>query len=205
MTEDEARDWLRERFGVSREAIVGGYIDRLRSEAERQNLISAATIPSLWARHIVDSAQLIAHAPDDGGHWVDVGSGAGLPGLVIACLTDRPVTLIEPRKLRVAFLTETTEALGLRNVTIVQAKSATARLSAPASVISARAVAPLADLLADTIHFATPDTLWVLPKGRSAASEVASVRATWQGVFHVEPSLTDAEAGIVVARGVRRR
>jgi 16S rRNA (guanine527-N7)-methyltransferase len=70
-------------------------------------------------------------------------------------------------------------------------------------VITARAVAPLSKLLKISHHLSTGKTVWVLPKGRSAAEELAEARRSWQGTFHVEPSLTDAEARIVVAQGVR--
>ena len=72
--------------------------------AQRQNLVSASTLDQLWERHILDSAQLVRFEPRPGASWVDIGSGAGLPGIVIACLVDGPGTLVEPRRLRAEFL-----------------------------------------------------------------------------------------------------
>lgn len=208
MIEDEARDWIAARFGK-----VG--IDRLErfaalviAESEEQNLIARSTIPEIWARHIVDSAQLIDHAGGfrDGGLWLDIGSGAGFPGLVIAVLTERPVVLAEPRKRRVAFLTAVAEALGVADrVTVFTGKVDALRTSTSAAVISARAVAPLTNLLEGAINCASPETIWVLPKGQSARDEVAIAQRAWHGMFHVEHSVTNPESLIVVARGVVRR
>jgi 16S rRNA (guanine527-N7)-methyltransferase len=80
------------------------------------------------------------------------------------------------------------------------------RISAqPFDVISARAFAPLEKLLALGERFATPTTRWILPKGRNAKSELEAVQSSWQGVFRLEPSLTDTDAHIIVAEQVRRR
>jgi 16S rRNA (guanine527-N7)-methyltransferase len=72
-----------------------------------------------------------------------------------------------------------------------------------AAIISARAVSELSALLSAALHCADSSTVWLLPKGRNAQSEVEAARATWQGVFHVEPSVTQSDSGIVVAREVR--
>jgi 16S rRNA (guanine527-N7)-methyltransferase len=207
VTEEEARNWVASGFGREAKSRLAWFVDRLSDAAEQQNLISASSHGAIWARHIVDSAQLVplAVAASDG-PWVDVGAGAGLPGLVVACLVERPVILIEPRRLRVAFLEETAAALGLADrVTVLAAKSERVTLQSPAAIISARAVAALPQLLANTVNLAGKDTLWLLPKGRNATSEVAEAQRSWHGRFHVKPSVTDAASGIVVAQGVSRR
>ena len=98
---------------VSRETFekLEAYAGLLREESQRQNLVSASTLDSLWERHILDSAQLVRFEPHRGATWVDIGSGAGLPGIVIACLVEGPVTLIEPRRLRADFLHRACESL----------------------------------------------------------------------------------------------
>lgn len=202
MTEEEAKAWVRERYGVSRETRVAAFVDLLRGEAAKQNLIAPSTLDHIWARHIVDSAQLLAHAPGDG-VWLDIGSGAGLPGLVIALLRDAPVELVEPRKLRTDFLARAAAELDLDKVTIHTAKIE--RTGGAAAVITARAVAQLADLFRIASHRSTSSTVWVLPKGRNAQSEVAEARRKWHGSFHVEPSITASDSLIVVAREVRPR
>lgn len=202
MTEDEAQGWIRERYGVSRETQLATFVELLREEAARQNLIAPSTLDQVWARHIVDSAQLLTHAPDDR-VWLDIGSGAGLPGLVIALLRDAPVELVEPRKLRTDFLSRAAGELGLTNVSISTAKIE--RTHGQVAVISARAVAQLGDLFRIAAHRSTSSTVWVLPKGRNAQSEVAEARRKWHGSFHVEPSITAPDSLIVVAREVRPR
>jgi 16S rRNA (guanine527-N7)-methyltransferase len=207
VTEEEARSWIRERFDVSRETLLDRYAALLTSEARNQNLISASTIDELWARHIVDSAQLVplAEAAPDG-PWLDVGSGAGLPGIVVGLLTDRAVVLVEPRAKRAAFLREVVATLGLeQRVSVQPSRIESYRPAARAAIVSARAVAALPQILASTAHCTDSSTVWLLPKGRNAQSEVEDARARWQGVFHVEPSITQPESGIVIARGVRPR
>ncbi|NYT41628.1 16S rRNA (guanine(527)-N(7))-methyltransferase RsmG [Sphingomonas sp. R-74633] len=207
MTEDEARGWIRAHFNVSRETQLQKFAEILREESTQQNLISASSFDTLWARHFVDSAQLIPLAEEAGeGAWVDVGTGAGMPGLIVALLIDRPMVMVEPRIRRVEFLRAAVEALGIGDRAKVEhAKIEAYKPKRKAAVISARAVAALPDLFRSTGHCTDSSTIWLLPKGRSAHSEVEAARAKWQGVFHVEPSITSPESGIVVARKVRPR
>lgn len=202
MIEDEARAWLAARFSPERIERVEHYVALLLEENQQQNLISRASESSVWSRHIVDSAQLLTFAPD-AGSWLDVGSGPGLPGIVLACLSDASIALVEPRARRVAFLRRVVEALGLANATVhpcLVERLPTSRYDA----VTARAYAPLAEIFASTLRFTGSSTIWVLPKGRSAERELEAARATWQGVFHVEQSATDAEARIIVARQIRQ-
>ena len=189
---------------VSRETFDGLrlYADLLAKESRRQNLISASTIDRIWERHILDSAQLVRFEPHSGASWVDVGSGAGLPGVVIACIVDGPVTLIEPRKLRANFLQNAIDELGLgAAVECCKAEKADGQFD----VITARAVASLPQFLRISHHLSTKKTIWALPKGRGAQSELADAEHTWQGMFHVEQSVTDPESYIVVGTGVRAK
>lgn len=202
MTEEEAQGWFRERY-VSRETACLQFAHLVAAEQHHQNLVSPSSLPLIWSRHIVDSAQLLDHAPDDG-LWVDIGSGAGFPGMIVALLSHRPVVLIEPRRKRAEFLRCAVFELGLDSrVSVHAAKAETVELKA--AVISARAVAPLPELLAVAAPLSTANTRLILPKGRSAREEVAAARRSWHGVFHVEPSITDADSLIIIARGVKRR
>lgn len=204
MTEDDARGWIRERFGVKGEERMAEFARLLVDESARQNLIAPSTLDSIWSRHIVDSAQLIGLAAENEGDWLDIGSGAGFPGLVVAALTERRTVLVEPRKRRVEFLQAAAEALGIANrVSVIAGKVES--VSEPVAVISARAVAQLSALLASAIQCSRRRTLWILPKGRTAREEVAVAEQTWHGVFHVEQSITDPESLIVLAKGVSRR
>jgi 16S rRNA (guanine527-N7)-methyltransferase len=189
---------------VSRETLdkLEAYSALLRQESGRQNLIAASTLDQLWDRHILDSAQLVRFEPRAGASWVDIGSGAGLPGIVIACLVEGPVTLIEPRRLRADFLHKVCDSLRL-NATVVHAKAD--RAEGKYDTITARAVANLSQLLKISAHLSTTNSRWVLPKGRSAQAELVEAQKAWQGAFHVEQSVTDADSWIVVATGVRAR
>jgi 16S rRNA (guanine527-N7)-methyltransferase len=189
---------------VSRETLekIEAYAAMLREENGRQNLVSASTLEGLWERHILDSAQLLRFEPHPEASWADVGSGAGLPGIVIACLADGPVTLIEPRRLRSDFLHKVCESLRIRAAVFA---GKVERLDGTFDVITARAVAPMSDLLKISSHLSTRKTVWALPKGRNAERELAVAERTWQGVFHVERSVTGADSKIVVATEVRAR
>ena len=189
---------------VSRETFekIEAYVALLRDESGRQNLIAASTLDELWDRHIVDSAQLVRFEPRSGASWVDIGSGAGLPGVVIACLVDGPVKMVEPRRLRADFLHKLCESLHL-NATVFLGKAE--RAEGEYEVITARAVANLSKVLEISAHLSTRKTVWALPKGRNAAAELADAQKAWQGTFHVEQSVTDADSHIVVATGVRVR
>lgn len=191
---------------VSREtrAQLERFVALLLDENERQNLIGRSTVEDIWERHIADSAQLARFAPRPDSSWLDIGSGAGLPGIVIAILSEGPVTLAEPRKLRADFLQRVAQDLGLgERVTVVAAKAE--RLTGKFDVITARAVGSLANLLAISQHLSTDKTIWILPKGKSARFELDEARQAWQGEFRLEPSETSGEAAILVAAGVRRK
>jgi 16S rRNA (guanine527-N7)-methyltransferase len=191
---------------VSREtlALLERYVDQLKGASSTQNLISASTLGSIWERHILDSAQLVRFEPRAGASWVDIGSGAGLPGIVLAALTEGPITLVEPRRLRAAFLAETVEALGLVDrVTVVASKIEQVREKFDA--ITARAVAPLNRLLGIAHHLAHRETIWALPKGRNAKSELAEARRSWQCEVRSEASCTDPQAAILVLGKVRAK
>lgn len=176
--------------------------DRLRAENARQNLVSAASLDFVWQRHIADSLQLLRHVPRETvmDLWLDLGTGAGFPGLAIAIA--RPewnICLVESRKRRVEWLATMVAELELRQCR-VEGKRLELVDAVPASVISARAFAPLPKLLDLSRRFSTDDTLWLLPKGRSAAHEVSELPRQLRRMFHVEPSLTDPESGIVIGR-----
>jgi 16S rRNA (guanine527-N7)-methyltransferase len=203
MTEDEARDWVRDEFGGVAVDRLQIFANLVREESAKQNLVSAATLDRIWSRHIVDSAQLISLTNGVPGCWADVGSGAGFPGLVVAILRDEPMMLIEPRKRRVEFLRDTARELGLSNVTVETAKSQ--NVTGDARIISARAVMSVRALIEASHHLTDADTIWVLPKGLAAREEVAEAKRSWHGTFHVKHSITDPNSLIVVANGVSRR
>ena len=174
----------------------------LINENQRQNLISRPSEAQMWVRHIADSAQLLRFVPRETPSrlWLDLGTGAGFPGLVIAAL--RPewkIVLVESRARRVEWLEHMVRELDLGNCRV---EGRRLELVEPfkASVISARAFAPLEKLLSLSAPFSTKATTYLLPKGRSAAQELQAMPRKIRGMFHVEQSLTDEEAGIIVSK-----
>ncbi len=123
MTEEEAQAWLRAEYDVSRETWqqLETFSALLRDEMQRQNLISKASADSLWSRHIVDSAQLLRYAPtpEPGKVWLDLGTGAGFPGIIIAILTPYRVQMVESRKRRAEFLNDVVEKTGIGDHALV--------------------------------------------------------------------------------------
>ena len=189
---------------VSRETFdrLNEFANLLITENCRQNLLGTASIPDLWNRHILDGAQLLALGEHEGS-WCDIGSGPGLPGLVIAILGGLPMTLIEPRRLRADFLNRAIGDLCLDNVTVRQCKAE--KVEGKFDFITARAVARLEKLFWLASHLAHDGTKWVLPKGESVKSELDEARRTWQGSFRLVRSQTHEQSAIVIAEHVRRR
>jgi 16S rRNA (guanine527-N7)-methyltransferase len=201
-SEDGARGWIEKTFAPT--PLQWEQLERFAAmlvvENDQQNLIAASTIPTLWVRHIADSAQLLALDCEGEGLWIDMGSGAGLPGLVVAILRDQPILLVESRKLRCEFLRMVAVDLGLKHVEVAEMPLERVE-TRPASIISARAFAPLDKLIAVSTRFSTESTRWLLPKGRNAVKELALLPQPWQRMFHVEQSRTDAESQILVGEG----
>ena len=204
-TEEQAREYvggMADRVAIER---LERFAELLIEENQRQNLISKASEAQVWQRHIADSAQLLQHVSREtldhtrGEPWLDLGTGAGLPGLVVAALLpDFPVRLVESRALRVEFLRDCCEKLELSRCEVLHDRIE--RIEPfPVSVISARAFAPLDKLLRLSAPFSTERTRYVLPKGRSAAHELEKQKPSIRKMFHVEQSLTDRDAGIIVS------
>ena len=206
-SEAEARDWLRTlpEGGDAAMARLERLVAMLRTENDRQNLVSSASLIDVWQRHIADSAQLLNFVPRETcSTWLDLGTGAGFPGLVIAAL--RPectVTMVESRTLRSDWLERASTDLALDNAVIARVPIERVETQ-PMGVISARAFAPLGPLLKLSARFSTDDTVWLLPKGRSARQELQSLHG-WNHLFHVEQSLTDEDAGIITGRLLGRK
>lgn len=198
---------VKARLDVPRETIerLEAFEALLRAENERQNLVSRSSLDTLWQRHILDSAQLIRFAPPAAASWLDLGTGAGFPGLLVPLFHPARVVLVETRRLRADFLRAAASLLGIAARVEILAAKVEAVPARAVDVISARAFAPLPKLLALAERFSTSGTVWILPKGRNAKSELDAARSSWQGDFRLEPSLTDADARIIVASGVQRR
>ncbi len=191
-------------FAVPRETMAkfDAYAALLADWQTRMNLVGPATLPAVWSRHFADSAQLVRLAAP--GSWLDIGAGAGFPGLVAGLLGAGPVHLVESIGKKARFLEFVASELALSQVTVhnVRVESLPAF---PVANITARACAGLDQLFEWGSRFATPETRWLLPKGASVDAELAEAHRRF--LFHVEqvPSLTDPRGRIVVARDVRVR
>ena len=175
----------------------------LKDAQARMNLVSAATLADVWQRHFSDSAQLLALG-QPGARWLDLGAGAGFPGLVLALL-GAEVHLVEATAKKARFLVETAERLGLTERVRVHAARIETMAAFPSRNITARALAPLAKLFDWGLRFAAQDTRWVLPKGARAGEDVAEAADAFAFDHMLVPSRTAAEARIVVATAVRRK
>jgi 16S rRNA (guanine527-N7)-methyltransferase len=190
---DETRDSLL-RFGV----MVAQWTAKI-------NLISASTVPDLWQRHILDSAQLFDLASQEP-VWADLGSGGGFPAVVLAIMArdtrpDAVFNLIESDQRKCAFLRKVVGDLGLKaKVHAVRAESLPA---VGAHTLTARALAPLTDLLAHVQHHLHPQGRAILPKGTRAMEEVDLARRKWTFDLEVRPSRTDANAQILLIENLR--
>ncbi|PZQ61957.1 MAG: 16S rRNA (guanine(527)-N(7))-methyltransferase RsmG [Sphingomonas taxi] len=200
MTEGDAKAWIAARYDADAIARLERFAAMVVQENERQNLISPATCAQIWVRHIVDSAQLLPLAASDARNWLDIGSGAGFPGMVIAALWPGSVALVEPRARRADFLRAVAAALGLTNVIVHHSR--VEAVTGQFDILSARAVAAVPALLDMTRHLRGPKTRMILPRGRNGATEMEQLPRTWRGMFHVEHSVTDPASVIIVADGV---
>ena len=203
-SEPEARTWFREVLGADQAAIdrLDTFAALLIAENSRQNLISRSSSESLWVRHFADSAQLliVPRGTLHSGTWLDLGTGAGFPGMVVAiCRPDIHVHMVDSRRLRAEWLQRIALTLGLSNTRIVLSRIEQLP-DVTFDAISARAFAPLEKLIDVSARFSTPETLWLLPKGAKAEQELAMLSGRWNHLFHVEQSLTDPAAGIVTGR-----
>ena len=205
-TEDQARAYTREWADEAAMERLDKFAALLLEENQRQNLISKPSEDQIWQRHIADSAQLLKYVPrgtiedTSSAPWMDLGTGAGFPGIVLAALLPQTeFILVESRARRVEFLENAANSLDLKRCKVIGERLERIK---PFSVrvITARAFAPLEKLLRLSAPFSTEDTLYILPKGRSAAHELAKQKPSIRKMFHVEQSLTDADAGIIVNR-----
>ncbi len=198
----EVQAILVDEMGVSRETLdrLSAYVALLLQWQARINLISPATIPEIWSRHILDSVQLARLKPS-ARHWLDLGSGAGLPGLVLGCLmAEEPaakVHLVESNGKKSAFLRHVATALSLP-VTVhgTRIETALPMLSQP-DVITARALAPLVDLLGYTNLLLKRGAIGLFPKGREFDEELTLAQRSWHFTYVLHPSVTDPEARII--------
>jgi 16S rRNA (guanine527-N7)-methyltransferase len=196
---------------VSRETAdkLAVFVHKLIDVSPHINLIARSTIPNLWVRHVADSLQLLPLAPD-AKCWVDLGSGAGFPGIVIACaLADRAgaqVHLIESIGKKAAFLREAVNLLQLPAVVYaVRIEDFVKNFNGRADVVTARALAPLDDLLTLAYPLLKTGAQGLFHKGQDVEGELTRASKYWNIDAELVPSKTSPEGRIVVVRGLRHR
>jgi 16S rRNA (guanine527-N7)-methyltransferase len=175
---------------------------------QKFNLVASSTLNVLWTRHIADSLQLLALAPE-ARVWVDFGSGAGFPGIPIACaLADKPgvmVHLVESVGKKANFLREAVSALGLpAQVHQERAEKFAETCAETIHVVTARAVAPLKTLCDQAFPLIAKGAVGLFPKGQDVASELTEAAKYWRLETSLVPSVTNPASAIIVVRGLKR-
>lgn len=189
-------------FNVPRETMdmLKHYKTLLTKWNQKINLVSPSTIPDIWHRHFADSAQLWSLRNPNATRWLDIGSGAGFPALVLAIFAHQlepelQFTLVESDQRKCAFLVNVAQALGL-NVTVKAERIENLPIQ-PFDIISARALSSLTNLLEISAPFCNESTLCLFPKGNKYELELTKARKTWHIEEQKIPSLTDTESVIL--------
>jgi 16S rRNA (guanine527-N7)-methyltransferase len=203
---------------VSRETLarLARHLELVRAWQKRINLVGARSLDDAWRRHVLDSAQLLDHLPPGARTVLDIGSGAGFPGLVLALLGVPDVHLVESDRRKAAFLREAARQTGTQ-VTI-HAERVEALAPFPVDVVTARACAPLSRLLELAEPFlqlrrrpaceparAGPGPVCLFPKGRTADEELTAAGKTWKMRVDRLPSRTAPEATLLLVKDVEHR
>jgi 16S rRNA (guanine527-N7)-methyltransferase len=196
---------------VSRETFeqLEQFVQLLVKWQRSTNLVASSTLPRLWTRHIADSLQLLALAPE-ARRWADLGAGAGFPGIVIACALAREpgaeIHLVESNQKKASFLREAARHLSLP--AIVHARRIeefVAEQAEPFDVVTARALAPLDRLIGYAIPLLKTGALGLFPKGQDVAAELTQASKSWMIEAELIPSKTDPYGRIVVVHHVALR
>ena len=191
--------------GVSRETLarLRAYAGLLESWSARINLVASSTLADPWRRHFLDSAQLLPLIPPCASSLIDLGSGAGFPGLVLAIMGARGVELVESDTRKCAFLREAAR-VAAASVTIRNARIETVPAH-PVAVATSRACAPLDRLLSYSQRFIGTETVCLFPKGEQAAQELAVAQQAWDFDVTSHPSRTDPRGVVLCLSRVRPR
>jgi 16S rRNA (guanine527-N7)-methyltransferase len=200
-------------FAISRETrdrlVV--YADLLRHWQKTINLVAPRTLDDIWHRHFADSAQLWKFRPDSARRWLDLGSGAGFPGLVLAILgAETGAThhiLIESDSRKAAFLREVARSTGITvDILCMRIENPETRAKVSSvDCITARALAPLPRLLEIAAPYFGSSTLAMFLKGRDAAAEIEQAAQDWRFDHELEPSVTDEDARIVLLKALKSK
>lgn len=198
-------------FGISRETLdrLMIYAQILGRWQKTINLVAPSTLGEIWHRHLADSAQLWRFRPESAQTWLDIGSGAGFPGLVLAILgAETGAThhiLVESDTRKAAFLREVARSTGITvDILCMRIENAETRANVKAvDCLTARALAPLPRLLEMAAPYFTSSTLGLFLKGRDAAAEIEQAKHSWRFESELKPSMTDAEARVVLLKALK--
>jgi 16S rRNA (guanine527-N7)-methyltransferase len=196
-------DGFARQLDVSRETLqrLTIHLELLERWQGAINLVGPGALKDPWRRLILDSAQLVRYLPQDNAGLVDLGSGAGFPGMVLAILGVPGVHLIESDRRKAVFLREVARLTG----TSVEVHALRIERIAgwPSDVVTARALAPLPRLLKLAAPFLTPATTCLFLKGRDVERELTEARKTWHMIAQLSPSLSDPTGVVLQLREVR--
>jgi 16S rRNA (guanine527-N7)-methyltransferase len=199
MNDAPVPDWL----NVSRETLAAlqAFAEEVRRWNSAINLVSKNSLPDIWQRHLLDSAQLYPLGGNE--LWLDMGSGGGFPGVVMGIMGAQNMVMIESDQRKSTFLREVSRKLGLQNQII------TARLedvpAMRAQTITARALAPLSDLIGLAQRHIAPQGRAIFPKGRGFQAEIDQAQQDWVFNCQIIASKTDSEAAILVVSAIEKR
>ncbi|AXC48931.1 16S rRNA (guanine(527)-N(7))-methyltransferase RsmG [Paracoccus suum] len=196
-------------MNVSRETSkrLQAYLELLKNWSAKINLVAPATIEDAWERHIEDSLQLLDLRPSPGPIWTDLGTGGGLPGLVIAMALPSQETetvLVESDQRKAAFLRHVIRTLEIQQTRVI-AERIEVISGLGASTLTARALAPLPKLMTYVERHLGPSGTALLPKGRNWREEVAAAQLSWQFELTAHPSKTQPEAAVLEIRDIHAR
>ncbi|MBL9035389.1 MAG: 16S rRNA (guanine(527)-N(7))-methyltransferase RsmG [Rhodospirillaceae bacterium] len=192
---------------VSRETLarLETYAGLLVKWQAKINLVGPATLPDLWRRHFLDSAQLLPLLPAAPGVLVDLGSGAGFPGLVLAIMSEWRVHLVDSDQRKCAFLRQVALDTGVNTRVAIHAQRFEAVAGYKAEIVTARACAPLEALLGYALPFLGENGRCLFLKGAQAEEELTAAEADWNMQVERRPSLTDPAGTILVIEQLKRR
>ena len=190
------------RSNVSRETAkkLSSYIDLLATWQPTINLVGQSTMRDPWRRHILDCHQVAKFLPQSRLTIVDIGAGAGLPGLILAMSTDHDITLVESDKRKAAFLRFAISALNLGNAKVLNRRAET--LETQYGIVTARACSSIDKILTMTQSWRTSETQYILLKGTTANSELTECAKHWQIEGEIHASETDPTGSVVILKGV---
>ena len=200
-------------FAVSRETLAKlvTYEQLLQRWQKTINLVASSTLKTVWERHFADSAQLWAYRPAQVETSLDLGSGAGFPGMVLAIMdgTQRPTRniLVESDSRKAAFLREVARGTGV-TVDILCGRIESPEIHAkvgPVDCVTVRALAPLPQLADLAAPFFGSSTLGVFSKGREVMAEIGDARLAWDFDIELKPSVTDPDGRVVLLTALKRK